>query len=76
MQTDAVMLSAFLPQTSEPMEQPITSCAFNYSGQFFAYSVSYDWSKVSFVDNTVPSHRAFSITTGLAAYSLLVQGCG
>lgn len=32
-------------KTSEPMEQPITSCAFNYSGQFFAYSVSYDWSK-------------------------------
>ena len=35
------------PQTSDAaMEQPITSCAFNYNGNIFAYSVSYDWSKV------------------------------
>ena len=33
---------------SEPMEQPITRCCFNHNGQIFAYSVSYDWSKVSF----------------------------
>lgn len=32
---------------SEQMEQPITRCAFNHNGQIFAYSVSYDWSKVN-----------------------------
>lgn len=32
-------------KTGEPMEQPITSCAFNATGQIFAYGVSYDWSK-------------------------------
>ena len=32
---------------SEPMEQSITRCCFNHNGQIFAYSVSYDWSKVS-----------------------------
>lgn len=30
---------------SEPMDQPITSCAFNHTGHVFAYAVSYDWSK-------------------------------
>ena len=34
-------------KTSEAMEQPISSCAFNFNGNIFAYSVSYDWSKVS-----------------------------
>lgn len=34
---------------SEPMEQPITSCCFNHNGQIFAYSVSYDWSKVQII---------------------------
>ena len=33
-------------KTSEPMEQSITKCAFNHTGQIFAYAVSYDWSKV------------------------------
>ena len=33
-------------KTSEPLDQPISSCAFNYNGNIFAYSVSYDWSKV------------------------------
>ncbi|KAL5456926.1 hypothetical protein EMCRGX_G034154 [Ephydatia muelleri] len=32
-------------KTSEATEQPITSCAFNFNGNIFAYSVSYDWSK-------------------------------
>lgn len=35
-------------KTSESMTQPITKCCFNKDGQIFAYSVSYDWSKVSF----------------------------
>ena len=33
-------------KTSEAMDQPISSCAFNFNGNIFAYSVSYDWSKV------------------------------
>ena len=33
-------------KTSEAMDQPISSCAFNFNGNLFAYSVSYDWSKV------------------------------
>nr|QBH73991.1 mitotic checkpoint protein and poly(a)+ RNA export protein [Liposcelis bostrychophila] len=32
-------------KSSDSMDQPITCCAFNHSGQIFAYSVSYDWSK-------------------------------
>lgn len=32
-------------KTSEAMDQPITCCTFNSSGQIFAYSVSYDWSR-------------------------------
>jgi len=32
-------------KTSEPMEQPITCCAFTSNGQIFAYAVSYDWSR-------------------------------
>jgi mRNA export factor len=31
------------------VDQPITCCAFNGDGQIFAYAVSYDWSKVSFL---------------------------
>ena len=34
-------------KNSEGMEQSISCCAFNSNGQIFAYSVSYDWSKVS-----------------------------
>lgn len=30
-----------------PHEQPITKCCFNLNGQIFAYSIGYDWSKVS-----------------------------
>lgn len=43
-------------KTSDPMEQSITNCAFNGDGQIFAYSVSYDWSKVrySFFGETHP----------------------
>lgn len=44
-------------KTSDPMEQSITNCAFNGDGQIFAYSVSYDWSKVRysfFRRNTYP----------------------
>ena len=33
-------------KTSEAMQQPITCCAFNPSGDIFAYAVGYDWSKV------------------------------
>ena len=33
-------------KNSETMEQPVTSCCFNNNGNVFAYSVSYDWSKV------------------------------
>jgi len=28
-----------------PNETPISACAFNKNGNFFAYAVSYDWSK-------------------------------
>jgi mRNA export factor len=34
-------------KSSETMEQSITKCAFNSTGQIFAYAVGYDWSKVS-----------------------------
>ena len=33
-------------KTSEQLDQPISSCAFNAQGSIFAYSSSYDWSKV------------------------------
>ena len=33
-------------KTSDPCDQPITSCVFNAQGNIFAYSASYDWSKV------------------------------
>ena len=36
-----------LLKRSEAMEQSISCCAFNHTGQIFAYAVSYDWSKVS-----------------------------
>ena len=49
-------------KTSEPLDQPISSGAFNYNGNIFAYSVSYDWSKVCLLysilitaDYTAPS---------------------
>lgn len=32
-------------KSSETMEQSITKCCFNASGQIFAYAVGYDWSK-------------------------------
>ncbi|ELU18740.1 hypothetical protein CAPTEDRAFT_20827 [Capitella teleta] len=32
-------------KTSEQLDQPISSCAFNAQGNIFAYSSSYDWSK-------------------------------
>ncbi|CAG0914771.1 unnamed protein product [Notodromas monacha] len=32
-------------KTSDQMEQSITKCAFDASGQIFAYAVGYDWSK-------------------------------
>lgn len=34
-------------KSSEPLDQPLTKCAFNHSGQIFAYAVGYDWSKVT-----------------------------
>lgn len=34
-------------KTSEKLDQPITRCCFSKGGDVFAYSVSYDWSKVS-----------------------------
>lgn len=58
-------------KTSEAMEQPISSCAFNFNGNIFAYSVSYDWSKVcghcgprdSRGTSTIPDHcRGMSTT--------------
>lgn len=34
-------------KTSEPFDQPLTSCDFNKPrGEVFAYATSYDWSKV------------------------------
>lgn len=33
-------------KTSEQFDQPITACNFNAQGTVFAYSTSYDWSKV------------------------------
>lgn len=36
----------FLYQTSEQLTMPITACTFNSKGNIFAYSSSYDWSKV------------------------------
>lgn len=33
-------------KTSEQLDQPITACCFNNNGNIFAYSSSYDWSKV------------------------------
>ncbi|KPJ14340.1 mRNA export factor [Papilio machaon] len=32
-------------KSSETLDQPLTKCAFNHSGQVFAYAVGYDWSK-------------------------------
>ncbi|ESO09225.1 hypothetical protein HELRODRAFT_109550 [Helobdella robusta] len=32
-------------KTSDPLDQPITTCAFNAQGTIFAYAGSYDWSK-------------------------------
>ncbi|CAD7089363.1 unnamed protein product [Hermetia illucens] len=32
-------------KSSETMDQPITKCCFNATGQIFAYAVGYDWSK-------------------------------
>ncbi|XP_023943656.1 protein Rae1 [Bicyclus anynana] len=32
-------------KSSELLDQPLTKCAFNHSGQIFAYAVGYDWSK-------------------------------
>lgn len=34
-------------KSSERHDQAITKCCFNLNGQIFAYSVGYDWSKVS-----------------------------
>lgn len=34
-------------KTSEQLDQPISACSFNHNGNIFAYSSSYDWSKVS-----------------------------
>ena len=33
-------------KTSDVLDQPITACSFNHNGNIFAYSSSYDWSKV------------------------------
>ncbi|XP_017772005.1 PREDICTED: mRNA export factor [Nicrophorus vespilloides] len=44
---------------SEAMEQPITRCAFNNSGQIFAYAVSYDWSKGHEFYNTSKKNYIF-----------------
>lgn len=35
-------------KTSEQLDQPITACCFNNTGNIFAYASSYDWSKVKF----------------------------
>ena len=34
-------------QTSDAWPQPITACCFNAEGTIFAYSIGYDWTKVS-----------------------------
>lgn len=34
-------------KVSETFDQPITKCCFSNNGQIFAYSLGYDWSKVS-----------------------------
>lgn len=33
-------------KNSEPFDMPISASCFNAQGQIFAYSLSYDWSKV------------------------------
>lgn len=45
-------------KTSDAMEQSITNCAFNGDGQIFAYSVSYDWSKVRFKPQIIYFNKA------------------
>ena len=57
-------------KTSDPMEQPISSCAFNYNGNIFAYSVSYDWSKVQCMQWQLLQ----TIETGPSLPSLPLQG--
>ena len=42
----------FFGQTSEQLKMPITACCFNSRGNIFAYSSSYDWSKVRFIAAT------------------------
>ncbi|KOB52327.1 mRNA export protein, partial [Operophtera brumata] len=32
-------------KSSETLDQPLTKCAFNHTGQIFAYAAGYDWSK-------------------------------
>jgi mRNA export factor len=34
-------------KSSDQHDQAITKCCFNLNGQIFAYSIGYDWSKVS-----------------------------
>ena len=41
----------FYFQTSEQLNMPITACCFNSKGNIFAYTSSYDWSKVCTVDS-------------------------
>lgn len=40
-------------KSTELLDQPLTKCAFNHTGQIFAYSVGYDWSKVT---HSTPLH--------------------
>lgn len=44
---------------SEQMEQPITKCAFDHTGQIFAYAVCYDWSKGHEFYNAANKSRIF-----------------
>jgi WD40 repeat protein len=47
---------------SEPLDQPLTTCAFNHNGQIFAYAAGYDWSKVSLI---ILSHCLISYLTSI-----------
>uniref|UniRef100_A0A8B9LHJ2 Rae1 protein homolog n=1 Tax=Astyanax mexicanus TaxID=7994 RepID=A0A8B9LHJ2_ASTMX len=54
-------------KTSEQLDQPITACCFNHNGNIFAYSSSYDWSKVLPISRHDFSEERF--------YNLIATNC-
>lgn len=53
-------------KSSELLDQPLTKCAFNHSGQIFAYAVGYDWSKV----RTQSSNSALHSELGSISFAI------